>query len=123
MKPFSSEEAREFVHQLAFNWSQANLHSDRIAYVDFIRAINRLLTATGTAKETAYIFTGVINQASALSKTSEWVEGELRFEAQAAAVGNRPELLLSDLARLGPVDDASLDLYNERLHRFNQPSK
>jgi hypothetical protein len=47
------------------------------------------------------------------------VENELRFEAQAAAVGNRREQLLSELDRLETVDDAALDLYNERLTRFN----
>ncbi len=119
IKPISLEEAKQIVHKLAFSWSQADLPSEHMAYVDFIRAINGLLTATRTAKATAYIFAGVINQASALGKTSEWVEGELRFEAQAAAVGNRPERLRFELGRLGPVDDASLDLYNERLNRFS----
>lgn len=120
IKPINLEEAKVIVQKLAFSWAHADLPNEHMAYVDFIRAINGLLTATRTARATAYIFAGVINQASALGKTSEWVEGELRFEAQAAAVGNRPKRLLFELSRLEIVDDATLDLYNERLIRFNK---
>ena len=120
IKPINLEEAKVIVHKLAFRWAHADLPSEDMVYIDFIRVINGLLVATGTARATAYIFAGVINQASALGKTSAWVEGELRFEAQAAAVGNRRELLRSELHRLETLDDAALDLYNERLTRFNQ---
>lgn len=116
VKPIDLEEATLIVHHLAFNWSQAKLPSEHMAYVNFIRAIDGLLAATGTAKQTASIFAGVINQACALGRTSEWVGAELRFEA--AAVSNRPEGMLADLARWEPVDDDALDLYNERLTRF-----
>ena len=126
IKPINLEEAKVIVHKLAFRWAHADLPSEHMVYIDFIRVINGLLIATGTARASAYIFAGVINQASALAKTSAWVEGELRFEAQAAAVGNRQELLLAELDRLETVDDAALDLYNQRLARFikcprNQP--
>jgi hypothetical protein len=119
IKPSNLEEAKVIVHKMALDWFQAKLPGEHMGYVDFIRAINGLLTATRTAKATADIFTGIINQASALGKTSEWVESELRFETQAVAFGNRSELLLSELDLLETVDDASLDLYNERLTRFN----
>lgn len=119
IKPINLDEAKVIVHKLAFRWFQAKLTGEHKSYVHFIQAINRLLAATRTARETAYIFAAVINQASALGKTSEWVERELGFEGQAAAFGNRRELLVTELDLLETVDDASLDLYNERLTRFN----
>jgi hypothetical protein len=118
IKPINLEEAKVIVHKLAFSWSQADLSSEHMIYVNFSQPIDRLLTATGTPMATAYILAGVINQACALGKTPQWVEGELGFEAQAAAFGNRPGLLVSELDLLEVVTDDSLDLYNERLTRF-----
>ncbi|WP_460907639.1 hypothetical protein [Spirosoma areae] len=69
--------------------------------------------------KTRTIFKAILQQASQLAKSSEWVEQELRFEALAEFIEDRVETLLLDLTHGGVVDDAALDLYNERASRFN----
>ena len=113
------EEDTQLVHQLAYHWIQAQLPSARVSYADYVRAVADLQHAIGNAQRTTAVFTAVINQARALGKTSEWIQHELRFEALAEFVENRADLLVLELEHDGRVNDDSLDLYNERLNRFD----
>ena len=112
-------EDTQLVRQLAYQWLQAKLPSTHVAYADYVRAIAGFQQAIGNAQRTRTVFIAVINQARALGKSSEWIQHELRFEALAEFVGNRADLLVLELEQGGRVDDDSLDLYNERLNRFD----
>ncbi|MVM32484.1 hypothetical protein GO755_20750 [Spirosoma sp. HMF4905] len=55
-----------------------------------------------------------------MEKSSEWLAMELQFEALAQAVPSRTVLALLYLEHGGDVvDDEALDLYNERIKRFD----
>ncbi|MFD2934166.1 hypothetical protein [Spirosoma flavum] len=84
-----------------------------------MRAIAGLQAATRSVGRTSEVFAVVIRQAVGLGKTSEWVKRELRFEAMVQEVESRAALARLDLEHSGAVDDNLLDLYNERLNRFN----
>jgi hypothetical protein len=45
IKPINLEEAKVIVHKLAFRWAHADLPSEDMVYIDFIRVINGLLIA------------------------------------------------------------------------------
>lgn len=107
-----------FVRQLANEWAQVELPTQRLSLEDYVRAVSSLQESTKDIVKTRAIFQAVIQQAGQLAKSSEWVEKELRFETLAEFVEDRVEMLLLDLTHKGPVDDAALDLYNERLGRF-----
>jgi hypothetical protein len=107
-----------FVRQLAFEWARVELPTQHLRYGDYIRVLSGLHASTRDMLKTRAIFKSVIQQASQLAKSSEWVERELRFESLAEFVEDRNDMLLLDLVQSGPVDDAALDLYNERVSRF-----
>ena len=111
-------EETSFVRQLAYEWAQIELPTQRLTYSDYIRAISGLQETTKNMVKTSAIVKAILQQASQLGKSSEWVERELHFEALAEFVEDRREMLVLDLEHGGVVDDASLDLYNERLGRF-----
>lgn len=81
--------------------------------------LSRLQTATGDVNRSEAIFERIFGQAKALSKDSEWVAVELGFESLAQGLASRTELALLYLNQDDMVDDAALDLYNERLSRFS----
>ncbi|GAB2563157.1 hypothetical protein GCM10027190_10990 [Spirosoma areae] len=108
-----------FVRQLAYEWARVDLPTQRLKYSDYIRAVTSLQASTKNMSKTRTIFKAILQQASQLAKSSEWVEQELRFEALAEFIEDRVETLLLDLTHGGVVDDAALDLYNERASRFN----
>lgn len=107
-----------FVRQLANEWARVDLPTQGLSYGDYIRAVTSLQAATQNMVKTRTLFKAILQQASQLAKTSEWVEQELRFEALAEFVEDRGEMLVLDLAHGGIVDDAALDLYNQRVNRF-----
>lgn len=111
-----------FVRQLAYEWAKIDLPTQRLSYGDYIQALTCLQASTNDMVRTRRIVKAVLEQASQLGQSSEWVERELRFEALAEFVQDRGELLLLELAHGGLVDDAALDLYNERLSRFKETS-
>lgn len=113
------EEDNQLIRQLAYEWVQVGLPSHRSTYSDYLRFMATLQSVTDDRNRTRAIFRAVLDQATRLGKSSEWVETELKFEALAESLSNRASLLLLDLEYRLPVSDASLDLYNERLTRFN----
>ncbi|AUD02111.1 hypothetical protein [Spirosoma pollinicola] len=112
-----AEVAKRVVYQLAFNWVQLNLPTDRLTYTDYINAIGGLQVITDDPTRTKAIFSAILDQANELGYSSEWVEVELKFEAQAEAVGDRAKWLRLDVAAR-EASDESLDLYNLRVSRF-----
>ena len=112
------DETSRVIRQLAVEWAQADLPGELLTYADYVRSIAGLQQATGDASRTQYIVAAVIKQAGELGKNSVWVAQELRFEALAQSVSHRAVLLLLDLEDANAVDDAALDLYNERVKRF-----
>ncbi|QDK81871.1 hypothetical protein EXU85_25980 [Spirosoma sp. KCTC 42546] len=90
----------------------------RLSYRDYIRAVTSLQESTKNRIKIQTIFKAILQQASQLAKSSEWVERDLRFEALAEFIEDRRESFLLDLAHGGVVDDGALDLYNERASRF-----
>lgn len=113
-----AEEEKLFIRELAYQWALLDLPNKVVTYQDYITAVALLHTATGNATQTEYIFTVVLNQARQLGKSSEWVEKELHFEGMTEFT-SRKELLNLYMKRQPVVDDETLDLYNERLNRFN----
>lgn len=113
-----SEVSKIVIYQLAFNWVQVNLPTSRMIYSDYINAIGGLNVITDDAVRTKTIFSAVLDQAKTLGYSSEWVEAELKFEAQAEAVGDRAKWLHLGVAARDASDEA-LDLYNIRMDRFN----
>jgi len=120
-KPIDSEETKQLIRQLAYHWMQVELLPGHLFYSDYIKAIAGLHALTGNADRTTYLVLAVLNQAKELGRSAEWVEAELKIEAQAEVVGNRTGWLLADLKRQGAVD-AALDAYNERMNRLNHKS-
>ena len=113
-----SNDYRELIRQLAYQWAVVDLPDEGLIYSDYIHVIGSLLTATQDVQRTKYFFKTVLQQAVELNKSSLWVEQELRFETLAEAV-ERSSLLTLYLKNSEPINDAALDLYNERLTRFS----
>ncbi|GAB2553271.1 hypothetical protein GCM10027085_50900 [Spirosoma aerophilum] len=117
-----SDQYKELIRHLAFEWIQIERPGVHFTYADYVRVIGRLLTATQSADRTTYIFMAVLNQAIQLGKTSAWIEQEIRFEILAEGI-ERSDLVRIFLYRTDPVDDDTLDTYNERRTRFPSSSK
>ena len=113
-----SEATKQVVRQLAYDWVRVELPTHSLTYADYVNTIAGLNTITDDVDRTATIFAAVITQAKALGRSSEWVQQELKFEAQVEAVGDRGKWLRLDVAARD-ASDAALDLYNERVNRFN----
>lgn len=112
------DETKHIIRLLTFEWSKVELYAGAMTYSDYMKAVQSLQAITNDVDRTKAIFLGVIQQASALSKSSEWVREELKFEAQAEVIGDRGKWLRVEVAAQD-ANDAALDLYNERLTRFN----
>lgn len=113
-----SEAINSDVRRLAMEWLRSQLSSRTLTYADYLSTIAGLNVVTGDSVRTARIMTAVIDQAKQLGYSSDWVQQEVRFEAQAEAVGNRNSWLQLQLQNSAGWD-ADLDLYNERLIRFS----
>jgi hypothetical protein len=109
-----------FVRQLAYEWAKVDLPTQRLSYRDYIQAVTSLQGSTKNMTKTRTILNAILQQARQLGKSSEWVEQELRFESLAEFIDDRAESLLLDLAHGNVVNDAALDLYNERASRFTR---
>lgn len=107
------------VRRLAMDWLRGQLPSRTLTYNDYLSTIAGLNLVTGDSIRTAQIMTAVIDQAKRLNYSSDWVQAEVRFEAQAEAVGNRASWLKLQLHN-SAGKDGDLDLYNLRLSRFTQ---
>ena len=82
MYPFVSRYfKKDLIEHGAVRWTVASLPAPiPYLYLDYVQAIGTLLLTTQRADRNRLIFTGVLNQAIALSRSSRWVEEELKFE-------------------------------------------
>jgi hypothetical protein len=109
---------KELIQTLAFLWVRADLPAEGLTYADYTNTIRILLLTTQNTDRTTGIVRAVLTQATALNKTSFWVEQELKFEGMIDGA-DRVDFLKLDLQQTDPIDDESLDRYNERLKRFD----
>ncbi len=112
-----SEVGKEVVRQLAYTWFRGELPAGHLAYSDFVNTIAGLNLVTDDPDRTTAIFTAVMQQAKTLGRSSEWVQTELIFETRVEALGDRGKWLRLEVAAQD-ASDAALDLYNERMTRF-----
>ncbi|HEX9957875.1 MAG TPA: hypothetical protein VGA96_11470 [Fibrella sp.] len=112
------EKVRHVIKDLADEWTKAQLSTEQLDYSDYISALSGLYAVTANLDKTAFVFRGVLQQATRLGRSARWVERELKFEADALATGDRQKLMLYYVHNEGEGSDASLDLYQERLTRF-----
>jgi hypothetical protein len=112
-----SEETNRMIRQLAYEWVNVELPTQRLTYTDYICTITGLNYITDNPDRTIEIVSAIIQQAKLLGYFSEWVQAEIKFEAQAEATGDRANWLQVEVAAQDG-SDYSLDLYNERLTRF-----
>jgi hypothetical protein len=107
------------IRRLAMDWLRGQLPSRTLTYADYLSTIVGLNLVTGDSVRTSQIMTAVIDQAKRHGYSSDWVQTEVRFEAQAEAIGNRGSWLVLQL-RNSTGKDQDLDLYNLRASRFTQ---
>jgi len=107
----------ELIQHLADQWSRVATPAPGLTRPDYERTISTLLLTTQHPARTADIVQAVLTQAIELRKPMTWVDQELKFEGMIEGA-DRADFLLFDLHQLGQPDDAQLDLYNERMHRF-----
>lgn len=112
------EAEKEVVSRLAYTWFQGELSPGCLAYTDFVNTIAGLNLVTDDPDRTTAIFMAVMQQAKILGRSSKWVQTELTFETKVEAVGDRAKWLRLDVAAQD-ASDAALDLYNERITRFD----
>jgi hypothetical protein len=108
---------KDLIHTLARGWADAALPATGLTYEDYTDAIAILLLTTQSPDRTKTIVQTVLEQATTLHKTSDWVHQELKFEGMIEGI-DRIDFLRLDLSQNSSVDDAALDLYNERVNRF-----
>lgn len=112
-----SDEIKQVIRQLAYEWAMVELPTHRLTYTDYLSTIAGLNVVTDDPDRTATIVAAVLHQAKQLGYSSEWVQQELKFEARVEATGERNKWLRLELVA-GELSDAALDQYNERLTRF-----
>lgn len=111
----------ELYRQLVSHWEQVEGQAGMLTFNQYRMAFVELQALTHHIDRTKAIVEGVIRQASQLGRSPEWLLGELLFEIQAERLGNRQEWLRAELAS-EQASDESLNLYNERLNRFDSPA-
>ncbi|UHG94667.1 hypothetical protein [Spirosoma oryzicola] len=107
----NSDEERNVVRLLAYQWAKGDLPTRRLTYNDYVRAVASLQSITEDPARTAVIVSAVLDQAKEFGCSSEWVQDELKFEAQVEATGDRAHWLNLDVAA-NDASDESPDLYN-----------
>ena len=118
-KSMESDETNDVIRLLAYHWTKVEIQVGDMTYTTYMDAVTRLQAATKDLDRTMALLAAIVNQASQLGKSPEWVERELYFETQVTSE-QRAEWLLVDIAAQSGSDD-SLDRYNERLSRFFWP--
>lgn len=121
MATTESGEYNELMQQLADEWESVELPGVSFAFADCIKIIGGLLTATQDQQRTRQLVRAILYQAVEMSKSSLWVEREIKFETLAQSIG-REELLALELKHAPAVDDQTLDLFNDRKRRFRSTS-
>ncbi|GAB3898775.1 hypothetical protein [Spirosoma agri] len=108
---------KELIQSLTLQWVRIELPADELTFTDYTRTIRVLLLTTQDPDRTAEIVRAVLTQATDLNKTSRWVDQELKFEGMIHGA-DRHDFLRLELSQAPDIDDALLDMYNERLNRF-----
>jgi hypothetical protein len=108
---------KEHIQTLVLHWVRAELPAHGLTYVDYTRTISTRLLTTQSPDQTSMIVQAVLAQATALHKTSEWVDQELKFEGMIYGA-DRQDFLRLELSQATAIDDHLLDTYNERVNRF-----
>ncbi len=115
-KLINQEEAKRIIEQLAF---ENPVDSEHKCFIRYAFILSRLWIKVGDFDLAASIFKAIVNQANKLDKSFDWINNELGFELVAAEhKGGRGSLLQQRLWEDAGSDEA-LDLFNERLERFN----
>ncbi|WP_138994284.1 hypothetical protein [Larkinella sp. C7] len=115
-RPINQEEAKLIIKQLV------NDHPVDLNYRCFTRyatTLGRLWITVGNLDVAASIFIEIVNQATELDKSMEWINSELGFELVATQQKDRRREMIQQRLKEGNGSDAALDLYNERLARFS----
>ena len=113
---------KELIQTLTLQWVRAGLLDQGLTFKDYQTDIRVLLLTTQNTDRTTAIVQAVLAQATKLSKTSSWVEEELKFEGMIEGA-DRADFLRFELQQAPTIDDQLLDRYNERLNRFASPSE
>ena len=111
------EKSRQLLEWSA-NWLNQNITTDQAPYV---KAITTLWAATGDGIKALATFRSLVLEATTLEKSGEWLLSEMRFEAQANAVGNRQRCALFALESHNAPNNEALDIYNQRMNRVIPP--
>ena len=111
-----------FVRRLSQQWASTRL-AGVVPYraTDYQVAINTLLLTTQSMDRTEMIITAILAQARTLGQADLWVDQEMKLEGVMFGT-DRADFLRYELSRHEHVDDAMLDDYNMRLHRFIETS-
>ncbi|QHV98248.1 hypothetical protein [Spirosoma endbachense] len=117
-QPLDIEQARNLLLFLSVDGVVGVTYPEQVYYAQFTKALKDIRAATLNLEQSAEIIVAVINQGCKLAKSTEWINRELLFEAQAVCLNMRNELMLSAV-RHAHGSDIALDLYNERLSRYD----
>jgi hypothetical protein len=117
-QPLDIEQARNILLLLSVDEKGGLTYPEQVYYAQFTKALKDIRAATLNLEQSAEIIVAVINQGCKLAKSTEWINRELLFEAQAVCLNMRNELMLSAV-RHAHGSDIALDLYNERLNRYD----
>ncbi|WP_338875709.1 hypothetical protein WBJ53_08790 [Spirosoma sp. SC4-14] len=117
-KAIDIKEARQIIRMILAKSSWILPVSQQVYYSVFAKSIKDVQAVTVDLNHTAQVLSTVLNQGWQLNKSVEWINQELLFEAHAAYFGDRLRVMLFALKRQRGSDEA-LDLYNERLRRFD----
>ncbi|RCR67003.1 hypothetical protein [Larkinella punicea] len=115
-KLINQKEAKRLIEQLAF---EKPVDSEHRCFTRYAFILSRLWIKVGDLDLAASIFMAVVNQANKLDKSFDWINNELGFELVAAEQKGRRGALLQQRLWEDAGSDEALDLFNERLERFN----
>ncbi|MCX6215275.1 hypothetical protein [Spirosoma sp.] len=113
---------KELIQTLLLQWIHAELPDAGLTYVDFLSDIRILLLTNQSPERTTEIVRAVLAQAIELRRTSAWVEQELKYEGMIEGA-DRADFLRFELEQSATLDDALLDVYNERMSRFKHDDR
>lgn len=108
---------KELIESLVRQWIDTDLPAQDLTHNDFTTTIRILLLTTQSPDHTAIIVSAVLDQATRLQKTSDWVDQEIKFEGMIHGA-DRVDFLKFELSQAATLDDSLLDSYNERINRF-----
>lgn len=122
----SEEQISNIIERVSRQFDMDGVPYTRNQLRDCIAGYARLLDETGIddygRELAAAIFSQLMKQAFDADNPWDWVATELRFEAQAEAMGDRVQAASNYLRYRVTITDQDLDLYNDRVNRFAESS-